>query len=186
MTDTEATEKQCEIAIAQINGLLQRRQSITTTYLTVCTALSGGVALLFKDGHLQGMAQTVSVVFLLAAGIAATELWRRLILQYRALLNWWYSRLREIEPHPVECVGLFTREYSELYSEGNSEAVIGLTRYEVTLTWLFTTMYLVFIIGLTVLLILDRSPVVKPLPTPPKIQKVTAPIAPKRQKHNPL
>src|ERR1051326_2849049 len=113
-----------EVCIAQISGLVLRRQWVTTTYLTVNTALVGGLALLCKDGQVPGLPQRVSFAFLLFVGIISAGLWRKLITQYSQLLDWWYRQFRAVESTTKTDPSLFTKEYVELYSEGGKKAPI--------------------------------------------------------------
>lgn len=132
-----------------VNTLTERRQSITTIYLSVNAALTTAIAFLFKDGQFPGVAQQASVLILLTSGIAACNLWRRLIKQYSILIGWWYKQLRALEDARPESCRLLTKEYQALYRAGQRTAAVGLTRYEVHLTWLFTILYILF--GLAVL-----------------------------------
>lgn len=142
-----------ELFLGQVNNLNTRRQMVTTTYLSVNAALTGAMAFLFKDGQLSGFVPLISVLTLLFSGIVACSLWRRLIAQHSALLNWWYTQLRLLEQDMPESRKLITKEHQELYQKGKEKKnVVGLTRYEAQLTWLFTLIYSVF--GLAILITL--------------------------------
>jgi hypothetical protein len=117
---------------------------VTATYLSVNTVIAGVIAFLLKDARVTGWALQVSVLILLAAGVIACDLWRRLITQHSVLSSWWYERLRELEDTMPESSKLLTREYQALCLEKRSEVRIGLTRYETRLTWLFTALYAAF------------------------------------------
>lgn len=85
------------LALDQTNKLADRRQAITTTYLSVNAALTGAIAFLFKDGRLPDVASQVTVLALLFSGVVACGLWRRLIKHYSALTGWWYEQIRSLE-----------------------------------------------------------------------------------------
>jgi hypothetical protein len=72
-------EDEYELFFNHINSLMERRKSVTATYLSVDAAITGAVAFLFKDSQLQDWTQQISVLVLLVAGIASCTLWRRLI-----------------------------------------------------------------------------------------------------------
>ena len=85
-----ATDNEYQLALEQANKLADRRQAITTTYLSVNAALTGAIAFLFKDGRLPDISSQVTVLALLFSGVVACGLWRRLIKHYSALTGWWY------------------------------------------------------------------------------------------------
>ncbi|RLC88459.1 MAG: hypothetical protein DRI79_07765, partial [Chloroflexi bacterium] len=75
-----------QLFLGQVNKLTERRQAVTTAYLSVNAAIVGALAFLFKDVQMPGWAQQASALVLLMSGIIACDLWRRLIAQYRSLL----------------------------------------------------------------------------------------------------
>lgn len=125
---------------------------VTTIYLSVNAALLSAIALLFKDVQMLEWGRQLSVSVLLIAGIAACDLWRKLIVQHSTLLQWWYEQLRALEETMPDSNRLLTKEYNDMYAPQRDKASIGLTRYEIGLTWLFTFVYAVF--GLATMLIL--------------------------------
>ena len=92
-----ATDNEYQLALEQANKLADRRQAITTTYLSVNAALTGAIAFLFKDGRLPDISSQVTVLALLFSGVVACGLWRRLIKHYSALTGWWYEQIRSLE-----------------------------------------------------------------------------------------
>ncbi len=87
----------------------------------------------------------LSIIILAISGIIACDLWRRLILQYSTLSAWWYGKLRQIESMDTQSDKLVSLEYEELYKSNNNKLRLGLTRYEVRLTYLFMIIFLMFI-----------------------------------------
>ena len=144
-----------ELFLGHVYQLAERRQTATTTYLSVNAALTGAIAFLFKDGHSTGLASQISVLTLLFSGMVACGLWRRLITHYSTLMGWWYEQLRTMEESLSASSKLITREYQDLFVNKRGKGPIGITRYEVFLTWLFTIIYLVC--GLAILLSLILS-----------------------------
>lgn len=136
--------EQYELLLSHVNALTERRQTVTTTYLSVNTAIVGATAFLFKDGLLSTWQQQLSVLVLFGAGLIACNLWYQLISQYSTLLSWWYGKLRAIETQLPVDERIFTDEYDDLYAMKRGRITIGLTRYEKRLTWLFTMIYLAF------------------------------------------
>jgi hypothetical protein len=148
------SDDEYKLFLNHVVGLTERRQTVTTTYLSVNAAITAALAFLFKDGQLSGWVEQVSTMALLAAGIYASSLWRRLIRQYSTLIGWWYEQLRALESSMSEGSKTLTKEYDTLHSEKQGKAAVGLTRYESGLTWLFTILYLSFFIGTLIALIL--------------------------------
>jgi hypothetical protein len=142
-----------KIFLDHVNGLATRRQSVSTTYLSVNTVISAAMAFLFRDGQLSGWIEQVSVLALLVAGFVASSLWRRLIRQYSLLIGWWYEQLRALENTMSAGSKAITKEYDRWYLKEQDKAAIGLTRYETGLTWLFTAMYALFSLGILAALI---------------------------------
>ena len=138
-----------ELFLGYVYKLAERRQTTTATYLSVNAALTGALAFLFKDGHLSGLTSLISALIFLFSGVVACGLWRRLITHYSSLLDWWYAQLRTLEDIMPSSSKLITKEYHELFVNKKGKGPIGITRYETSLTWLFTILYLAF--GLTVL-----------------------------------
>lgn len=140
----ELTEYQ--LAWEQVNKLIQRRQTVSTIYLSVNTAIIGVIAFLVKDTGLKEIGILLSTFVLLIAGLGACVLWRKLILQYSFLLGWWYAQLRKLEDALPHCSRLINREYEELYQikDGDMRVRTRLTQYEVYLTLFFIGTYFCF------------------------------------------
>lgn len=147
------SDDEYKLFLNHVVGLTERRQTVTTTYLSVNAAITAAVAFLFKDGQLSGWVEQVSTMALLAAGIYASDLWRRLIRQHSTLIGWWYEQLRALEGSMGQGSKSLTNEYDKWHSEEQGKTAIGLTRYETGLTWLFTTLYLSFFVGTLIALI---------------------------------
>lgn len=144
-----------ELYLEQVNKLTERRQAVSTIYLTVNTAIVGAMALIFGDIQMQEWGRQLSSLALMVAGVAACDLWRRLIRQYSDLLGWWYERLRELEKGDLESTALITKEFEEFYGPKAGKKRFGMTRYEIGLTWLFTITYVVFGLAMLVILVLS-------------------------------
>jgi len=146
----QARDDMYRLCLDYVKGLTERRQSVSTTYLTVNGAVSAAIAFLFKDGQISGLIDQVSALTLLVAGLVASSLWRRLIRQYSTLMGWWYEQLRDLETAMPETSRPITNEYDKWYSERKGKAAVGMTQYEIGLTWVFTTIYGFFGLGLLV------------------------------------
>lgn len=139
-----------EVMLDRVNQLTERRQTTTTTYISVNAALTGAIAFLFKDGNVSGVGSQISVLVLLFSGIVACGLWRRLITHYSTLTGWWYEQLRDTEDKQHLGLKVITKEYQDLFVDKRGKGPIGITRYETRLTWLFTVIYVVF--GIVILM----------------------------------
>jgi hypothetical protein len=133
------SREQYKTFLDHVVGLADRRQSVTTTYLSVNTAITAAAAFLFRDGDLAGPVERISAMALLVAGLVASSLWRTLIGQYSLLIGWWYEQLRTLEGNMSGTGGLITKEYDRWYVKEPGKKTIGLTRYETGLTWLVAT-----------------------------------------------
>ena len=143
-------DEEYRLFLEQVNKLAERRQSVTSTYLTVNAAIIGAVAFLFQDGYVSGWTQQGAVLVLFVAGIAACDIWRRLIAQHSTLLKWWFERLHDLEDAMEKSSKLIKQEYEALYAKKKGRAPIGLTRHETRLTWVFTVVYVVFGLAIVV------------------------------------
>jgi hypothetical protein len=143
-------EDEYELFFNHINSLMERRKSVTATYLSVNAAITGALAFLFKDGQLQDWTQQISVLVLLAAGIAACILWRMLIHHYSTTIGWWYRQLRHLESVMSGSSKMITEEYAQL-NKGSLPTRV--STYEVRLVWLFAVVYSLFIVGILYALI---------------------------------
>ena len=143
-------ETEYTLFLELVAKLAERRQAMTTIYISVNAAIVGAVAFLFKDAELPGWRQQAAVLILFGAGIIACDLWRRLLNQYKTLLSWWYKRLHVLETEIPECSGMIKQEYDNLYATKKGRPRLGLSRYEVRLTWLFTVVYGLFALAIVV------------------------------------
>lgn len=148
------------LTLAHVEKLLDRRQSITTFYLSVNAAIATVVGFLLKDTPLQQDWLSASILLLLAAGIGACWIWRSLLRQYALLLSWWYARLRELEAVMPGSAQLITREYQDLYgSSGSAKSLkrVSMTQRELALNWVITGLYVIFSVGI-LLSLLVKTP----------------------------
>lgn len=148
-------EQQYPLFLSQVNTLTERRQKVTTTYLSVNAAIIGMITFVLKDVQIIGWGKNLSVLILLLAGIVTCDLWRRLIRQYSTSIGWWYTQLRNLEKDMSDSNKLLTKEYQELYSTKSKTTPIGMTRYEAILTYIFTTIYSILILVSVVIFILS-------------------------------
>ncbi len=86
-----------KFGLEHVEKLLDRRQAITTFYLSVNAGIASIVGLLLKDAQLKQEWLLISVLLLLGAGLITCWIWRSLLQQYAILLDWWYARLREMK-----------------------------------------------------------------------------------------
>ncbi len=83
-------------------------------------------------------------------------MWRLLVGQYSKLIGWWYEQLRALEGGMSVCSELVIKEYDEWYSKKQGKkATLGLTGYEIGLTWIFMAIYTLF--SLLILIVLIRG-----------------------------
>lgn len=132
--------------LEHIHQYIERRQNVTTTYLAVNTAILGTMMFLFSSQPTSELGRNLAVLGLISAGIFACDFWRRLIIQYSALIGWWYSQMRKIEEELPNSSRLISKEYRDLYQPHPKQVVFGVTSDEIRLTWLFMAVYLILVI----------------------------------------
>lgn len=97
--------------------LVQRRRETTQVFFGVNAALSAVIAFLVKDLALPGQRLALVTVPLFIMGMAASQLWRRTIEQYAALIDWRYRQIRRMERRGfVGSYRVFTREWEAMYA----------------------------------------------------------------------
>lgn len=122
------TNNEFELLLGRVHYLTERRQAVTSTYLSVNAALSGVMAFLLKDGQPANVSSQIALLALLISGVVACGLWRRLIKQYSVIIDWWYEQLRLLEAADPKSKKLITKEYQELYQKKEKRSIISLTR----------------------------------------------------------
>jgi hypothetical protein len=140
-----------KLAFNHTETLLDRRKSLTSFYLSVNTGVITVIGVLLKDANLPQLWLSGSILVLLCAGVSACWIWRSLLHQYEILLDWWYARLREMEAALPDSARLVTQEYQDLYVAAKDRKPtqrIGMTEREVALTWVFTSLYVIFAAGI--------------------------------------
>lgn len=95
--------------------LSERRQNATQTFLTINTGIFTILAFLFKDAGIQTQQVALASLPLFTAGLVVCWLWHRIITQYKALIAWRYTQLREMERQLPDSYRMFTREWDDLY-----------------------------------------------------------------------
>jgi hypothetical protein len=136
-----------------MNSTSERRGAIATTYLSFNAAIAGAVALIFRDIQPSLWEQELAGLILLSSGIIACGLWRRLIIQYSTLLRWWYKKLRKLEAKIPSSGRLLTQEYLDSHNMKSNKIPIGVTYFEISLSWLFTAVYGTFGLVIAILFV---------------------------------
>jgi hypothetical protein len=143
------SKEEYQLFLDHVEKLIDRRQTVTTTYLTVNAAVIAAIAFVLKDAPMLEWGRQVSGLVLLVVGIISCALWRRLIAQYSILLGWWYAQLRDLEGNIAASSKLLTKEYDDLYAHTADKGKVSLTRYEIRLAYVFITVYAVLGVLLT-------------------------------------
>jgi hypothetical protein len=141
-------ENEFPILVDYINKLTDRRQNVTSIHLSVNTVIIGAISFWVKDSVSLQLWQKFGVLTLILAGIITCELWRRLLAQYKTLLDWWYGKLRNVEKSMAQSSKLFTEEYQELYNSPHKKDRIGLSSFESNLALFVEFSYMLFGFGL--------------------------------------
>jgi hypothetical protein len=97
--------------------LVQRRRETTQVFFGVNAALSAVIAFLVKDLALPGPRLSLVTIPLFIMGMVASQLWRRTIEQYAALIDWRYRQIRRMERRGFTgSYRLFNREWEAIYA----------------------------------------------------------------------
>jgi hypothetical protein len=148
-------ESEYSLFLTHINNLMERRKSVTATFLSVNAAITGAMAFLFEGGQLQEWPQQVAAVVFLLTGIVACALWRRLLRHYSTMIGWWYDRLRELEDKLPESSKLISAEHDQLVEPANGVLKTRASTYEINLSRLFSGVYCLFIAGIVSVLLFN-------------------------------
>lgn len=142
--------------------LSDRRQMATQVWVTLHTLLFAALGYLMKqaDANLVSAAGSGATaapggrwVFVLSAfgpllvlGLFSCVIWRKMLVNYRALIGWRYDQLMAMERSP-QLEGLhrfFNREWEEFFGPEAKHTRIGFTRLEVLLPTVLIFVYLAF------------------------------------------
>lgn len=137
-------ERELNFAFEHIEKLLDRRHTMTTFYVSVNTVILAILGILVQSVHIETRLLAMCVGLLLTAGFMTCWIWRSLLQQYKTLIGWWYSRLREIEDSIPNSFRLINQEYEDLYLRTKK---IGMTQRELVLNWLLSSLYFIFLAG---------------------------------------
>ncbi len=121
--------------------LSERRQTTTQTYLTINTAIFGGVAFLVTGSGLHGWALTLIVLPLFAVGIIACSIWLGIAKKLEKFLDWQYDRLRDMEAEIPGNSMILTRENKEFFEPAAGHKKFSFTLQE---AWLPRLMMILF------------------------------------------
>ncbi len=147
------SDEEYKLFLNHVIGLTERRQSVSTTHLSVNAAITAAIAFLFKGGQLTGWPEQLAALVLLTSGIVASGLWRRLIREYSTLIGWWYEKLRTLEDGMPGSSKLVAKEYEDWYAKERGKRAIGLSDYEAGLAWVFTIIYVLSSVGILIALV---------------------------------
>ncbi len=128
----------------------ERRQMVTTIYVTANTVLLSGIALLLQGASSSKWPETLAVAAAITAGVVVCLCWRQLISRYRALIGLRIRELRRMEelPEMDGCHKMYHCE-DELYPRDDRGQLVpgrglNLSDLEGRLPWVFIILYAVF------------------------------------------
>ncbi|MFI5274013.1 MAG: hypothetical protein ACHQ4H_13345 [Ktedonobacterales bacterium] len=148
--------------------LSDRRQIINTLYISANSVLLGGIALLVEQSSLKNGALLLPVLLVAIAGTPLCLDWRRLILNYKALLDLRFKMLVRLEAMPdfTGAIKTYTEEGEKLYNrktDGGQSVLFGFSRIEVNIPIVFICLYLFTIAGIIALGIIDFPSIITQL-----------------------
>lgn len=111
--------EQYKLIVEDSARLSDRRQTINNLYLSANSLLLGGVAVLVQLSQLKNPLEILLIVLIAVAGSALCLDWRRVVPQYKRLLDLRFSILREMEesatfPAPQK---VYVTESAKLYNQ---------------------------------------------------------------------
>ena len=101
--------------------LSERRQTTSQIYLTINTAIFGGIAFLARDSGFRGWLLTLGLLALFGFGILICSIWRTILVKMEGFLKWQYEQLCEMEKGVSNSFELFTKEKKDLYTPNPGE-----------------------------------------------------------------
>ncbi len=131
-------------------GLSDRRQAATQTYLTVNTAIFAVLAFLIKDGGFREWGLVAVTLPLFLVGGLACSIWYKIITQYRALIGWRYDQLMAMEQAVPESHQMYLKEWDDFFKPRRGKEKFGFSRLEIWLPRLFLGLYVIYGVGLVV------------------------------------
>lgn len=140
--------QQYKLLVQDTARLSDRRQTANTPYLSANSLLLGGIALLVEQSQLKNTSHVFLVALVVIAGTFLCVDWRRMIGNYRKLINLRIELLKEIElgegfPGPIKT---YMREET-LYPAAHKKRSFGFTRMEANLPLVFGGVYWLAILG---------------------------------------
>ena len=130
--------------------LSERRQGVTSTYITVNSAIIGLITFIISQSALNGLKLTLVSIPAIAAGITVCYFWYGLLMTYKRLLRFRFDQLEKMETGIKDCHQMYIKESKELYGKAKPEKKIEFTKLEARLPLLFGSLYALFLVGLII------------------------------------
>jgi len=128
--------------------LTDKRQSATQTYLTVNSAIFAVLAFLIKDLKFTNWDLVIITIPIFIAGMLVCWIWRRMITQYKQLINWRYDQLMKMERVMPDSYQIYIKEWEDFYKQRSGKEKFGFSRLEIILPILFMILYVIYLSGL--------------------------------------
>lgn len=149
---------QYSLLVKDTARISDRRQTVNTLYLSANSIILGGVVLLVQQADLRTAFLLFPVVVVAVAGFVLCLDWRRLIINYRKLLELRFSILEKLEEQlgvsDPGMIKMFQIEQRELYSnpkKGRGISVFGFSDIERNIPYVFQVLYVVLVVGAVIL-----------------------------------
>lgn len=125
-----------KLLVEMADRVSQRRQSANSFYLTVNTALIGGLSFLLKEGT-----PIWSGIALSVAGLSISLLWIRNIKSYKTLNHAKFEVITDLEKH-LE-YDAYTKEWGILDPDGDGKRHSPFHRVETLVPLVFVVLYII-------------------------------------------
>jgi hypothetical protein len=132
--------------------LSERRQTVAQIYLGVAAGIFGVLGFLSERFGFGNWSLVLASAPLLVAGALVAFIWQWAIEEYRALIDWRFERLIEMEGELPDSFRMYTKEKAALYtggSPGERATHFGYSRLERMLPFLFLAGYVLYGLAIT-------------------------------------
>ncbi len=122
----------------------ERRQTTTQIYLTINTAIFGGIAFVARDSGFHGLMLTIGLLGLFGFGILICSIWLNILINMERVLKWQYERLCEMENGVPDSFQYFSKEKEALYKPDKENKKFSFSLLEARLPAILIGIYVTF------------------------------------------
>jgi hypothetical protein len=121
--------------------LSDRRQTVTSIYISVNTAIFIIVSFFLKLVNVEGWKLAISVLPLFIAGLIACLVWHETIRRFRSLIEWRYRQLMAMERKMPDSYQMYIKESNDLLRTEDGKEKFSFSTLELWVPRLFGALY---------------------------------------------